>query len=444
MKQGTPIVQIVLLSVFGLAVVFAMLIFSGKIPLGGAKSQQSLSGSLVVWGTLPTGDVVNSFSAVNATYKDVRMDYSEKDPKTFQSDLVNALASGTGPDIVMISPSDVVTNHDRLSAVPFASLPESVFKDTFIDQGSLFVDDTGVLAFPFVVDPLVMFSNRDMLSSAFVVAPPRTWDELVSMNQKISVRDDGGALSAQTVALGSYDNVTHAKDVLAMLINQAGNSIVAWDAAQKKYVSKFSETDGKGVSGVVNALAFFMSFSNPSDAAHYSWNPSLPSDRDQFVSGRLAFYFGYASEIESIRRRNPNLNFAVSMVPQRSGVPTKAAYGTMTGVAILKASKNQSLALAVAQALVSKDSISAYLGESPKYAPARRDMLASPSDDAVMTTIYNSAIISKSFLDPDPEKTSALFRKYVDQIRSGLSQPESIISAGNSLISDILEKAQRR
>jgi ABC-type glycerol-3-phosphate transport system substrate-binding protein len=444
MKQGTQIIQIALLVFFGIAVVVAMLIFSGKISLGGGSSQQSIKGSLTVWGTLPFASVAQVITSVNTTYKDVRIEYVEKDEKTFQANLVNALASGVGPDIVFISPSDVIVNHDRLVAVPFTALPEALFKDTFIDQASLYLDSTGTLSFPFIVNPLVMFYNRDMLSSSFIVAPPKTWEEVLLAAKKITVKDDAGNLSVQTIALGSFDNITHAKDLLVMLMNQTGKSLIGWDPVEKKYISRFSTPDATGSSGVVNALNFYTSFSNTADDSHYSWNPTLPNDRDQFLSGKLAFYFGYGSEVADLRKKNPNLNFGVTMVPQRKNASTKAVYGKMTGVSILKMSPNQAVALPVAQAMVSQDAINAYLAADPRYAPARKDMLAQPPEDAILTTIYNSAIISKSFLDPDPEKTSALFKKFIDQIHAGLARSEDILSPGNLLITDILEKVQKK
>ena len=443
MKNLSPF-QIGLYVVFALGIVFAVLIFSGKIPIGQSSTTQTISGSVTVWGTLPQDAMSAVENSIRATYKQVNVEYVQQDPATFQADLVNALASGNGPDMVLLTPADIVANHDRLLEIPYASLPQAAFESTFTDQGQQFLTDTGVLAFPFVVDPMVMYYNKDMLTSSFTVNPPATWDDVVALNKKITQQDDAGKLSTETVALGSFDNITHAKDILANLIFQAGNPIVSWNPTLKTYISNFADTTGSGDSAVVDALTFYTDFANPNDAAHYSWNATLPDDKDQFIAGNLALYFGYASELPDIRAKNPNLNFDVAMMPQRSQSSFKSTYGQMTGVGILKLSKNISLDLLVAEQMVGQPAVSAYLGADSTYVPVRRDMLTGAVTDARQQLFYNSAIIAKSFLDPDADQTSALFKKFVDNINAGVTQPAAIISPGDSLLSGILEQVQKQ
>jgi len=325
-----------------------------------------------------------------------------------------------------------------LVVVPFTSLPEAVFRTTFIDQGEWYLNNQGVLAFPFIVDPLMMFYNRDMITSSFTVQPPATWDEVIALNKKITLKDDAGTLATQTVALGTFDNISHAKELMVMMIAQAGNRLVQFSPAENKYVSTFGS-----VGGTANAIGYYTSFANPNEADRYSWNRTLTNDKNQFLAGKLAIYFGYASETEGMRIRNPNLNFGLSMMPQRASSPIKITYGNMTGIGVLKMSKNVTLAFAVAQGLVKKESVTAYLTNNTFIAPARKDMLTSITDDAHQSMIYKSAIISRGFLDPDPIQTSAFFRRAVDQINSGLARPESVIATGSSLFTAILNNVQR-
>ncbi|MCD5396682.1 MAG: hypothetical protein LRZ98_00730 [Candidatus Pacebacteria bacterium] len=41
----------------------------------------------------------------------------------------------------------------------------------------------------------------------------------------------------------------------------------------------------------------------------------MPNSRDVFLSGKLATYFGFSSELRGLRLKNPNLNFDIAMVP---------------------------------------------------------------------------------------------------------------------------------
>lgn len=425
-------------------IIFGLLIFSGKIPLGEEKTNQTISGSLTIWGTLPGDSVRAMTDQLRQVYKEVNFSYVQKTPNTFQNDLVNALASGSGPDMIFVNPSDIITNKDRLFEIPYASLPQSTFQNTFIDQGNLFLTGTGVLALPFINDPLVMYYNRDLLAASFTVNPPRTWDDIIALNKKITVKDDAGRLITQTVALGTFDNITYAKEILATMIFQTGNKLVAWDEFSKKYVSQFLQTDSAGNSGVANALGFYTAFSNSNDADRYSWNGSLPKDIDQFVAGKLAIYFGFASELQTIRLKNPNLNFEIALMPQRSQGTLKATYGKMYGLAIMKVSKNLQLATTLAPVITGKEAFTTYRMVSPTAIPARRDLVIDTSPDARETLFRNSVIIGQGFLDPDAPATTSLFKRFIDQINSGSANPGSIMSPGESLFSGILAKAQRQ
>ncbi len=443
MKNFSPF-QIVVFVLCGAGALFAVLIFSGKIPVGQGSSQVAVSGTVTVWGTLPY-DAMNAMKdTMRTSYKNVTVNYVEKEPEGFQSELIDALASGEGPDLVIVTPADIIQDKNKLFTVPYTSLPDATFRSTFVDQASLFLGNDGVLAFPLVIDPMVMYYNRDMLTSSFVVTPPATWDDVVSLNKKVTKKDEAGKLAVETVALGTFDNITHAKDLMSLLIFQAGNKIVDFDLVSKKYVSVFGNAGSDGVSPVANGIGFYSSFSNPSDADHYSWSPTLPRDKDQFISGNLAIYFGYASELVGIRQKNPNLNFDVAMMPQRAMSSVKMTYGTMHGIAVIKSSKNIPLALITAQQLATKDAVAAYLYVDKTLVPARRDMLSAASpDDARQALFYNAAIISRSWIDPDAVATTALFKKSMNQINAGTLTPPAIIPPMNSLLSSTLQKLQK-
>ncbi|MDB4984389.1 MAG: protein of unknown function with transrane region [Patescibacteria group bacterium] len=437
------IFQIVVYVLCIIGIIFAILIFSGKISVG-KDSKSSVSGTVTMWGTLPSETMGNALALVAGAYPDLHVVYSQKDPATMQSDFVNALASGTGPDLIQLSPADVVKNSDKLLTIPFASLPQNTYLNTFVDESALYLNSTGTVGLPIFIDPMVMYYNRDLLASSFSVSAPKTWDDVVALNKKMTTKDDAGQLSVETVALGTYSNITHAKELLALLAFQTGNSLVKINPATNKYASQFATIDPKTGASIATVFRYYTQFANPSDADHYSWNDSLPLDSTQFIAGRLGLYFGYASELASIRAKNPNLNFAVAAMPQSSKFPTKATYGKMIGVGITKISKNQALGVMVANLMASQTFINSYFIFDTTLAPARKDMLAADqSGDATKALVYNSAIIARGWLDPDPAQTNDLFKRFVTQINAGLILPEGVLSGGNSLIQGILDSFQK-
>lgn len=442
MKNISPF-QLIIMIVCGVAAVFALLIFSGKLPIG-QQAAKKIQGNITIWGTLPYSAMNLAMGSVSGTYENVRINYEEKNRSTFQSDLVNALASGTGPDLVLINQTDIVTNEDRFFVTPFTSLPEQTYRSLFVDQASSYITPTGVIAFPLVIDPMVMFYNRDMLTSAFSVAIPKTWSDIIGLIPRITQKDDGGILQTQTVALGTFDNISYPKEIISLLGFQTGNPIVQFDVAQQSYISTVKFPSASTAYPIADAFDFFTSFSNPLNQDRYSWNTSLPKDQNQFIAGKLAIYFGYASEIDTIRKKNPNLNFGIDMMPQRTGSPTKITYGSMTGIAIMKMSKNPTLALMIAQLIADKKSVQAILDTYPRLAPARRDMLSGKESDALSSVIYNSAIISRGFLDPDTVQTNTWFKKYITDISSGIGTGASLLESKDATLSGILSQVQRK
>jgi ABC-type glycerol-3-phosphate transport system substrate-binding protein len=425
-------------------VVLAVLLFSGKIQ-GRNSGETKVTGNLVLWGTLPALQVRSVITDIAQVYKEVRVDYQQKDPEKFQSDFTNALASGTGPDLVILDSSHIIQNSDRLLTIPYASLPRETFQSTFIDQAALFTNDKGVLALPMFTDPLVMYYNRDLLTSSFVSQPPVTWDDVVALAKQVTKRDDAGNITTSAVALGTFDNITHAKELISTLIFQLKGSLIGRDPETGKYVSLFGSGGGQRTeppSAV--ALRFYTDFTKTTTSDHYTWNGALPNDKAQFIAGNLALYFGTASEVAGIRKKNPNLNFGVTMMPQSAVQNTKVTYGNLFAVGVVKMTKQMNAALAIANQLAQKSSIDAYLALDASLAPARRDALAqSFADDPLKTVVYRSAIISKSLLDPDPAKTTDFFRRLVNQLNAGTLSPEAVPGTGGALLQDILDEVQQ-
>ena len=76
------------------------------------------------------------------------------------------------------------------------------------------------------------------------------------------------------------------------------------------------------------------------------------------------------------------------------------------------------------------------LGKVFYSAPARRDVLASPPDDQFKTVFYNSAVISRSWFDPDSEKTSIAFKNMVEFInKKEMNGTQALAYLKNQLLS---------
>ncbi len=431
MKKDSNLVQIIVLVVFGAGIILGILFFSGKIKVPwDKKAQQGISGQVTVWGVLPYQQMKPIFDKLQLDNENLKLTYAEKKPETMQSELVNALSSGKGPDVFMMSPGEVAQNIDRLYIIPYANYPDTTFKATFADIGNDFLTPQGILALPLFIDPMVMYYNRDLLTSNFIVDPPTTWEKLAEMIPTLTRRDDAGKITQSAVALGTTNNISFPKDIVILKMLQAGSPIV------KMLSIGIWQADLNTNNILTNALSWFITPSISSQTT-YSWNQSLPKDREFFSAGSLAFYFGYPTELQTIRQKNPNLNFGITMVPQIEGSKKKVDYGRLYSVGVSKITKNLPGSVGVVTLLTNRETLSAIIGDS-YYAPARRDMLSEKSrDNAEKALIYSAAIISKSFFDPDSRETLRLITTAINQINAGTKLPEVAIQAINSGFSEL-------
>lgn len=411
--------KIVLTSIFAVSIVFGLALFALS-----KGSDPELKANLVVWGTIP-GDVFKKAydSSSIKQNKNVTVSYVQKNVSSFDTEFIEALADGVGPDVVILREDFLYKHRNRFFQIPYTSFTERAFKDRFIEQGEMFLTSEGILAFPFMVDPLVLYWNRDLFSNSSVAQPPQYWDELSTLVPKLTKKDSSGSVLYSTIALGEYRNITSAKEILAMLFFQAGTPITTRTSGG--VVSVLNESFGYPVVPSQSAINFYTQFSNPTSPL-YSWNRSLPTSLNMFLSGNSAMYIGFASELVGIQQRNSNLNFDVTLVPQIRNTPKKVVFGHMYALAVVKQSKQIGAAFTFLGSLTDISSAKA-LEPLTNLPPVRRDMLSQKPASAYMEVFYTSALISKSWTDPDPGLTNNSFRDLVESVTSGRARPSEAL-----------------
>ena len=298
--------QIIIMVVFIAAAVFGILVFSGAIPLGSSKNNAGAQGTVVLWGTVKTLDIASALDDFNRVNKTFIVKYVQKDPTTFDQDLLEALASGTGPDMFFLPDNLAFHYANKIYTIPYQSYPLTSFKNTFAEAGEVFLTSKGMLAFPLTIDPLVMYYNRGMLNSNSIVYPPAYWDDFQNLVPLLTKKDENKKIIKSAVALGQFSNISSAKDIISTLFMQTGNPIVT--EKNGAFISALGEAGGGNTSQLSSILSFYTSFADPSKDV-YSWNKALPNSSDFFSADNLAFYFGYASELSSLIKINPNQDF---------------------------------------------------------------------------------------------------------------------------------------
>jgi ABC-type glycerol-3-phosphate transport system substrate-binding protein len=423
--------KIIVTTIFAASFIVGIILFA---TYKGSSSQDSAD--LVVWGTLPSEyfDIAYKNSSLKSN-KLIKISYFPKDASTFDADFVEALAEGRGPDIVILRDDYIYKNRNKLFVLPYTNYTQRTFKDTFIEVGEVFLSAEGVVALPFIVDPMVMYWNRDIFSNNLISEPPKYWDQIYDLINKITRRDKNANILQSTIALGEWRNVTNAKEIISMFLLQAGTGITS--RSGNTVVSVLNSQFDYPIVPSQSAINFYTQFSNPTSPG-YTWNRSLPQSFNMFLSGKLATYIGFASEIFSIQQKNSNLNFDVTYVPQIRDTSKKTVFGRMYALAIVKQSRQIAGAFLAVNALTEATSIKE-LETVTNLPPVRRDLLSNKPVDAFRSVFYNSALISRSWIDPDSVGSEKVFRDMIETITSGRGKLSEALYQANTELGALLK-----
>lgn len=423
--------QTVLIGIFLAFFVFAVLIFSGLLPIGEKnKKTTSIVGKVVVWGTFNEGQVRDILENLGTENKELDVVYFKQNEDTYESDLLSAFAKGEAPDLFFVSNKTLFKNKSFVYQIPYTSYSKRTYQDTFIDGADIFLDDQGINALPVLVDPLMVFYNKSLLSNAGISTPPVYWDELFELNDKLTKRRSDGTITQSMVALGAYENINNAKDIISMLFIQSGNNIVKMEKGEA--FTDFNKEVGTATFINTELVKFFMEFSNPLGST-YSWNKGLINSKDLFTGNNLAFYIGHASELFEIQEINPNLSFDVAEMFQIRNEKNKKTSGDIYAIAINKNSTNLTGALGVAYNL-SSEKYTDLFSQTFSLPPVLKKSLLENPTDPYLYSFFKTTISLKTWLDPNENITDEIFSKFINDVVSGRV---SIIDSLNRLESEI-------
>ncbi|HSE56742.1 MAG TPA: extracellular solute-binding protein [Candidatus Paceibacterota bacterium] len=428
--------QIALIALFIGIFGFAVLVFSGIIKIG-RGSTQTASGDVLVWGTYSETAMTAYLSDFSRRDKEYNISYVQIAPENFDQAFIEALASGVGPDIILVGNDSFLRHQDKLFIIPYTSYPERTFRDTYLDGSYLYLTRAGIIGVPVTVDPLVLYYNKNLLARDGIITPPSTWEDLARMSPLIVGKSKQGGLETTTIALGEYANIPHFKHILSALFLQAGNGIVAEDRLSNGYASVLQNTAPNGGTAA-DALRFYLSFANPVNEL-YTWNRSLPSARDAFIGGTSAFYIGSASELFDIQSQNPNLNFDVALLPQPETNEQAVTYGTFTAASVVKSTKNFSAAYAALLEFGS-DTFATFMSKTLSVPPAHRALLLDRPQSPYLNVFFSTAAVTFSWPDPDIAKTDQAFRDMIRNVSSGRTTPEEAVSEASKALQSAIRR----
>lgn len=333
----------------------------------------------------------------------------------YEEQLVNSIAAGTGPDVFMLGNDMVAKHRDKIAPFPQVEFqfPARNFATTFTDgvAEELITEDNDILGFPLYVDTPILMYNKDITNAAGVAVIPTTWEDLIPLSRKFTIKTAVGDIVKSGLPIGTYANVDHAFEILSSLFMQYGDPIVS--RAPEPRVSLLVNVD--------KVLKFFTSFADPG-SENFTWTARMPFSLDTFARGDAAFVLGYSTDLEKIKALSPHLNIGVAPFPQPKEVRTPVVYQKFYFPTVSRASQQQAAAWLFVSFITREKGAETYLAKT-KRTPARRDLIARPAKTAGEDILLRQALIAKGWHIPHSQAARRIFADAIDSIITRVRTP---------------------
>ena len=414
-----------------------ILLLSGKI-LRQFRNPEALK----VWGLNLTKDQFDSLTK-SFRYKglNVTMEYTEKNPDTYEQDLNKALINGESPDVFMINNSWVGKYEDIITPLNLTKDEDynlKKIKDEYpaVIETDLIIDNY-LLGIPLSIDTLALYYNRSILDQSGISSSPQTWDELVNMLSRLRIVDQYKRIQRSVIPMGLVDNVNHAGDILGLLFLQKGAKIVNADHKELDFDNP-TIMGSSLVSAGEQALNFYTQFAKPGTSS-YNWNSSLPNSLDAFAFGQSVFYIGYAKDKIKIQNKNPNLNFGVGPMPQfdQNAKSNFASYDTFV---VYGKTRDIDLAWGLLKYFMQDKTHNEYM-EKSNLPPAKRIGVNLCSGDPELSVFCQNILTAKSYYRSDYTEFNQAFENMINEVMvRGVSERTAIQNAKETLQSLLYQK----
>ncbi|MBI2031385.1 MAG: extracellular solute-binding protein [Candidatus Levybacteria bacterium] len=285
---------------------FIFIILNFILPL--FKKGSSGKAELTYWGLWEDSNVmqpiIEDFKKQNPN---ITVNYIKQDVKQYRQKLSTRMKNSTGPDIFAFHNTWIPMVSEFLLPLPDNTITKNEFKNSFYEVNEKdLIKNGAIYGIPIGIDTLALYINSDIFKAAGL-SPPNNWEDFGKIARSLTVVDETGRIKTSGAALGAYDNITHASDIVSLLLIQNGADI--------KNMSSTSVNAS-------DALQFYTSFAIGDQKV---WDSTLDPSILAFSKGNLAMYFGYSWDYFAIKAMNPELAFEIYQVPHLTGVNTTVA-----------------------------------------------------------------------------------------------------------------------
>jgi ABC-type glycerol-3-phosphate transport system substrate-binding protein len=411
-----------------LVIVVVLLIFLNTRPNQNNKVQVKLT----VWGTEDKG----TFGPIASSFPSAQVNYVQIDSKNYTNQLLSALAAGSGPDVFEIGNRELPRWKSVIAPLPAAYAPQfgplqlsQIFPDVVAAD---FVSGGQIYGLPLSIDTLALVYNMDLMNSAGIAIPAKTWEEFDANVTKLRVLNAQGQLTQAAAALGgSGASIPNAADVVSLLMLQNGTQMVSENLSSAHFAS-----DQNGVA----AFNFYLQFANAA-SPYYTWSDSMGDAFDSFVAGKTAIIFAYQSNLAALKAKAPFLNIGVAAVPQAKGASVAVNYPKYRGFVAAKAGQ-ASAAWSFILYLTTTDAVTKVYLDGTGAPPAMRTGIQADLNNANLSVFASQALTAKSWYEADDAKINDILSAAIGNVLHGAEDSSRALREAETAVSQLMSRAQ--
>src|SRR5579864_3347190 len=156
--------------------------------------------------------IINEFQKA---HPNITVQYIKQDPQQYSERLLTRIQNGTGPDIFRFHNSWIPMIQYFLSPLSSEAIAKQDFTKNYysVVQQDL-VKNGAIYGVPLEIDTLALFTN-DQLFQSTGLKSPTNWTDFITAARALIVKDTNGNIKTAGAALGTYDNITHAPDIVS-------------------------------------------------------------------------------------------------------------------------------------------------------------------------------------------------------------------------------------
>ena len=415
---------IIIFSVIGI-VLFFVLVFLGVIP--GLRKDNSGKGGpfdntekiqISFWGVDEASNIELILDAYSKINQSVNISYTQFNESNYEKSLVNSLASGQGPDILMFNNSWLPKHSDKIAFASETQINLKKIRQIFpavVEQDC--VSENKIYCLPIYIDTLAFIYNKDHFDSKGIAVLPTNWQNFQSIISRLHQTDSGNKIIKAAAAIGgSNKSIDSASDLLSLIMLQNEDNPP-------------SSPD---------AFNFYLQFSNPS-SQYYTWNDNLRPSLDNFSQETTSAIFNYASSLKSILSKNPSLNLAVSpMLQFNEKKPIN--YPRYWALAVSKQSKNSKLAWDFIISASTNSTIAKTYLQTSKNPPALRSLIQEYINDPDIGIFASQALTAKNWQQKDNTAIKGIISNMIESVLNGKLSPAKSIQEAENAINQLWRK----